>query len=182
MLIRLDNFGDPAQTSHVHDVCEEHTEVIPAESYFVLDGSDVRLREIAALQQKAILLQAEITEREKLEEQLRQKEKELTDFIENANMPLHWVGADGTILWANHTELEMLGYAPDEYIGQHISRFHVDDTVIENILDRLTQGETLHECPARLRCKDGSLREVLINSTFSGKTESSFTPAVSRTT
>jgi PAS domain S-box-containing protein len=160
----LRQFGDPAQTSHFRDVCEEHTEVIPAESYFVLDGSDVRLREIAALQQKAILLQAEITEREKLEEQLRQKEKELTDFIENANMPLHWVGADGTILWANHTELEMLGYAPDEYIGQHISRFHVDDTVIENILDRLTQGETLHECPARLRCKDGSLREVLINS------------------
>ena len=36
--------------------------------------------------------------------------------------------------------------------------------MIEDILHRLTQGETLHEYPAQLRCKDGSIRDVLINS------------------
>ena len=36
--------------------------------------------------------------------------------------------------------------------------------MIEDILQRLTGGETLHEFPARLRCKDGSVRDVLINS------------------
>ena len=31
-------------------------------------------------------------------EELRRRERELADFIENASASLHWVGADGTIL------------------------------------------------------------------------------------
>ncbi|MEP6961481.1 MAG: ATP-binding protein, partial [Acidobacteriota bacterium] len=50
------------------------------------------------------------------------------------------------------------------YIGQHIAEFHADPPVIEDILSRLTRGETLREYPARLRCKDGSFRDVLISS------------------
>jgi hypothetical protein len=38
-------------------------------------------------------------------EELRRRERELADFIENASVGLHWVGADGTILWANQAEL-----------------------------------------------------------------------------
>lgn len=36
--------------------------------------------------------------------------------------------------------------------------------VIQDILERLTAGETLHNYEARLRCKDGTLRDVLIDS------------------
>jgi PAS domain S-box-containing protein len=82
----------------------------------------------------------------------------------NATVAMHWVGPDGIVLWANRTELEMLGYAPEEYIGHHITEFHADAPVIEDILSRLTCGETLREYEARLRCKDGSIRHVLINS------------------
>src|SRR5436190_8170687 len=49
---------------------------------------------------------------------------DLKDFIENVAVPLHWVGPDGTILWANRAELEFLGYAPEEYIGRKITEFH----------------------------------------------------------
>ena len=38
------------------------------------------------------------------------RERELTDFFENAGIGLHWVGPDGTILRANQAELDMLGY------------------------------------------------------------------------
>src|ERR1041385_154422 len=98
------------------------------------------------------------------EESVRRTKQELSDFVENASVGMHWVGPDGVILWANSAELEMLGYAREEYFGRHIAEFHCQRPVIEDILVRLAQGETLHEYPAQLRCKDGSIRDVLINS------------------
>jgi two-component system NtrC family sensor kinase len=106
----------------------------------------------------------DITERKRAEAALRQSEQELTDFFENAAVGLHWVGADGTILRANQAELDLLGYTRDAYVGHHIAEFHADQDVIDDILCRLTRGETLHNYEARLRCKDGSLKHVLINS------------------
>ena len=97
-------------------------------------------------------------------EELRRRERELADFIENASVGLHWVGADGTILWANQAELDMLGYAREEYLGRQITEFHADRDVIDDILRRLMNRETLHNYEARLRCKDGSVRHVLISS------------------
>lgn len=102
--------------------------------------------------------------RKEAEEALRRSEANLRDFLENASVGLHWVGPDGIILWANQTELDMLGYTREEYIGRHIAEFHTDQSVIEDILARLTRGETLQEYGARLRCKGGSIRHVLINS------------------
>jgi PAS domain S-box-containing protein len=106
----------------------------------------------------------DISERKRAEQALRQREEELTDFLENSAVGLHWVGPDGTILWANKAELELLGYTREEYIGHHIAEFHADSEVIKDILERLTRDETLHSYEARLRCKDGSLRHVLISS------------------
>jgi PAS domain S-box-containing protein len=96
--------------------------------------------------------------------ELRRRERELADFIENASVGLHWVGADGTILWANQAELDLLGYTGEEYIGRKIAEFHADQDVIHDILRRLMNRETLHDYEARLKCKDGSVRHVLINS------------------
>ena len=74
------------------------------------------------------------------------------------------MSADGVVLRANRAELELLGYDEDEYVGQHISRFHADTPVIGDILRRLTCGETLDSYEARLRCKDGTIKHVLISS------------------
>ncbi|HXD22174.1 MAG TPA: PAS domain S-box protein, partial [Gemmatimonadaceae bacterium] len=89
---------------------------------------------------------------------------DLVDFLENALDAMHWVGPDGTILWANGAELEMLGYTRDEYFGQPITAFHCDAQVIQDILGRLGRNEKIRDYPARLRRKDGSIREVLITS------------------
>jgi PAS domain S-box-containing protein len=99
-----------------------------------------------------------------LELALRRREQELADFVENAAEGLHRVAGDGTILWANRAELQMLGYAWDEYVGRHIADFHVDADVIAHILTTLASGGTLYDQPARLRCKDGSIRHVVIHS------------------
>ena len=89
---------------------------------------------------------------------------ELADFVENAVEGLHRVGPDGTILWANRAELQMLGYEWDEYVGRHIAEFHVDPATIDYILTTLLSGGALYDQPARLRCKDGSIKRVLIHS------------------
>jgi len=95
---------------------------------------------------------------------VKEYDRRLTDLVENATIGLHSVGPDGVILWANRHELEMFGYTQDEYVGHHISEFHVDQTAISDILARLGRAEKLHNYPAQLRCKDGSVRSVLISS------------------
>jgi PAS domain S-box-containing protein len=89
---------------------------------------------------------------------------DLDDFFENGVVALHLVGPDGTILRANRAELDLLGYARDEYIGRNIADFHADADTINEILTRLGRGETLDRFPARLRAKDGSIKHVLISS------------------
>jgi len=94
----------------------------------------------------------------------RRQSAQLAAFLETAAIGLHRVGPDGTILWVNDAELETLGYTREEYVGHHIAEFHADQAVIADILERLHRGEKLIEYPAQMRCKDGSLKAVLIDS------------------
>jgi len=98
------------------------------------------------------------------EDAVQRSERELSDFFDNAAVPLHWVGSDGIVQRVNDTELAMLGYTREEYVGRSVAEFHVSAPVIGDILTRLKAGETLSSHPAQLRCKDGSLRDVLIDS------------------
>ncbi len=88
----------------------------------------------------------------------------LLDFIENASIPLHSVNGSGIVIWANQAELDFLGYSKEEYLGKHISHFHANKNVIEDILIRLVNKETLKNYPAQLKCKNGEIKSVLINS------------------
>lgn len=92
-------------------------------------------------------------------------ERALKDYFENTSVCLHWVNADGIVIWANAAELELLGYSEKEYIGHHISEFHANKTVIEDIMARLRNKQRIVNYDAELLCKDGSKRYVTINST-----------------
>jgi PAS domain S-box-containing protein len=98
------------------------------------------------------------------ESALRDTQHQLADFFDTASTGLHWVAGDGTILRVNQAELDMLGYPREEYVGRNIAEFHVDQLVIEDILRRLLAGETIRQYPARLRCKSGEIRDVVIDS------------------
>lgn len=102
------------------------------------------------------------SELHRVSEDLRDKQDELEDFFENGAVPLHIVSSDGIIQRANQAELNMLGYAPEEYIGRAITDFHADPAAISEILERLGRGEKIDRFPARLRAKDGSIRDVLV--------------------
>ncbi|MCW3054070.1 MAG: sensor protein [Chthonomonadales bacterium] len=160
----MESLGGEALAESFKQVCACHTKVIPAESYAALDSPNDRLKEISLLQQRAGSLEAEIAQRKEAEQALVRSERDLKDFLENALEGLHKVGPDGTILWANQAELELLGYPPEEYIGHHIAEFHVDREVIEEMVTQLLRGESLYNYPARLRCRDGSIKQVLVHS------------------
>jgi serine/threonine-protein kinase len=105
-----------------------------------------------------------ITKQRDLESELETSRKLLIDFAENANVPLHCVDRTGTILWANEAELNFLGYAREEYVGQPIAKFHANQETIEDIFCQLIAGKSLFDYRARLVAKDGSMKDVAIYS------------------
>jgi len=106
----------------------------------------------------------DVTERVRLEGDLEKSRRDVDDFMENANVPLHRVDADGIVVWANRAELEFLGYPREAYVGRPIAAFHADPPVIADILARLSAGESLTGYGARLVAGDGSIRRVRIHS------------------
>ena len=158
------DFNRATHLEPFHRICALHTHVVPAESYDRGASRREQDRQLALLQQRAAALEGEVAHRKLVEDTLRRRDRELTDFLENATEGLHWVGPDGMVLWVNRAELELLGYSRAEYVGHHISEFHADAVVAADMLDRLAAGEELRGYEARLRARDGSIKHVLINS------------------
>lgn len=67
----MNGFGGEQFIEPTRSVCKVHSRVIPAESYGSLVDHGDRLRAIALMQQKAESLEAEVTERRRVEECLR---------------------------------------------------------------------------------------------------------------
>ncbi len=76
----LKSFNGPASNALI-DVCQEHSQVIPAESYNTLTSAEDRLRAIVVLQQKANELESEIAERQKAEQALRAASDDLKRLL-----------------------------------------------------------------------------------------------------
>jgi PAS domain S-box-containing protein len=173
----MGNFFKEAHTHSFRAICEHHGRVSPTEEYLAGDEPE-RLRQITLLQQRSRALEAEVKhrteletalretlgQRRRIEDELRRREAELRDFMENGLEAMHWVGPDGIVQWVNLAECQLLGYSREEMVGHHIAEFHADTATIGDILKRLSCGEELNNYQAYLRCKDGSVRHVLINS------------------
>jgi len=96
-------------------------------------------------------------------EQLRQNEHDLADFFEHAPIGLHWAGPDGLILRVNQAELDLTGYAREEYLGRPAAQFHQNPQLLRAALEQLARGETVPTFESQLLCKNGSVVEVLIS-------------------
>jgi PAS domain S-box-containing protein len=110
-------------------------------------------------------LWAEMIERERVEEDLWRDRGETADAFETAPVCANRISPGGIILWANEADLKLLGYSGDEYVGHHLSEFHTDPLIVEEMLGLLLQGENLDNYEAILRAKDGSTRHVAVSST-----------------
>ena len=154
-------FASSDKTKEFRAVCKLHSHVDSCSKEYTPQQLP---KIVAELQQQDAALRNEIDRRETIERALDLQRQELNDFLENAAEGIHRVTADGMILWANRAELQMLGYEADEYIAHNIRDFHVQPDVADRMLRLLANGETLQDFQAQLRCKDGAVKYVLINS------------------
>lgn len=160
----INSFGSDPDSSLFLKVCAQHTPVLPAESYTTLPTPAERLRAISLLQHKAQALETEKAGRKDAEKSLHLRQQELSDFVENAVEGLHQIGPDGLVLWANPAQLKLLGYTADEYIGHQLAEFYVDPNRFDEFWARLMGREIIYDFEAALRCKNGSIKHVLIHS------------------
>jgi signal transduction histidine kinase len=135
--------GGATSAIHFSHICTTHSRVIPAESYLALDGSDNRLRKIAELQQQAISLQAEIAERKRAEEELKQASRRKDEFLamlaHELRNPLAPILSAVELMRRNGSADPNLQQARNviERQSQHLTR------LVDDLLDaaRITQGK-----------------------------------------
>lgn len=84
----IHNFASTKHETQFVEICRQHSQVIPDESYMALETPDERLLAISLLQQKANTLEAEIAERRAAEAQLRVMEQRKDEFISMASHEL----------------------------------------------------------------------------------------------
>lgn len=110
-------------------------------------------------------------------------------LFSTAPVGLHCVSSSGQILWANQTELNLLGFSKEEYIGQYVSSFVYSDqqqqnsantnaleqegqvnlitaddkTLYKEILKRIAGGNPIHEIPVRFVTRTGTVVHLLID-------------------
>ena len=94
---------------------------------------------------------------------LREKDAQLTDFMEAATVSLQWLAQDGTILWANRSLADLLGCRPEACVRRKFQEFMADAKDAQEVFLRLAANERLKNHEIRLRSTDGSIKTVLLD-------------------
>ena len=110
-------------------ICAEHSAVVPDESYMALNTEEMRLRNVAQLQQKAQALESEMA--------LRQSEERFRVLVEAVqDYAIFMLEPDGVISSWNVGAQRIKGYRPSEIIGKHFSIFYPEEDVRAGKPDR----------------------------------------------
>ena len=82
---------------------------------------------------------------------------------DDSDVGLQWISANGTILKANASSTQLLGYDVDEYVGRNVGEYFLDSDVLAGLLEKLKAGRSVRNLEARLRHRDGTVRYVQIS-------------------
>jgi PAS domain S-box-containing protein len=143
------------------DICAEHSRVVPAESYTVLEMADGHAHEVARLQQRAASLEAEMAGREVLElAALR-----LAAIVESSDDAIIGKTLEGTIMDWNGGAERLYGYTAAEMIGRPIALLIPRDRPDElpAIMERLMRGERIDHYETERITKDGRRISVSVS-------------------
>jgi len=165
----MHGFAGEGYVEQFTEICQQHSHVIPDESYTLLASPDERLRAITLLQQKATSLQAEIAERKVAEERLRISETRYRRLFEASTDGILMIDPlTSTITDANPVMTELLGYTHEQLLGRelwHIGLFG-DRQATLSVLRELQEKRFLRYETLPLHTKDGQPCHVEFVSTL----------------
>jgi PAS domain S-box-containing protein len=112
--------GQAHEKSFTH-VCEQHSQIIPAESYSQLVSPDEQLRAVSLFQQRSLSLEAEIVERQAVEERLRISENRYRRLFEASKDGILLVDPhSGLITDANSFLVHLLGSTREQVVDREL--------------------------------------------------------------
>ena len=145
------------------EICQQHSQVIPDESYTLLASPDERLRAITLLQQKAASLEAEIAERQVAEERLRISENRYRRLFEASTDGILMVEPrSGLITDANPSFLHLLGSTREQVVDRELWQVGLlpDQSTQHAFLRQVQQDRVLHYEMLKLATTGGDPRYV----------------------
>ena len=112
-------------------------------------------------------LERQIVERERTEEQLKESEQRYR-LLTDKSLTGIYIHQDRRFVFVNDRLAQMLGYLPEEMVGESIWKFvHPDDKerIIESLQKKDDKGPDDPPYEFRAKCKDGSMKWVVALST-----------------
>ena len=136
-----------------------------SEKWLLLQSSRLNLQQLEkTVTTRTLELQNEIRRHITTGEALQHSKQQLSDFFDTASVGLMQVNGQGIIVKLNNAVLQLLGYSMEECVGHSVTDFHVDKSIIEGCLRRMLAHESISDVEAAVRCKDGSIKHILLDS------------------
>ena len=122
------------------------------------------------------LVRSRTDELARANERLTRHAQAISDLYDNAPCGYHSLAPDGTILEVNATELALLGYARDDYVGHRITEFMPPDSVetFHQTYAEFKRSGTVRDIELELTGRDGTVIPVLISGDMVRNAEGEF--------
>lgn len=102
-------------------------------------------------------IDVDLTERKKIEEELRRTKEHLENVVENAVDAVAVVDSRGRVVSWNKRSEEVFGHSAQEALGMHFSAFYEERSKLEPLLDELRSRGVVRDREMAMRCKDGQV-------------------------
>lgn len=180
--LELSIWGDPADRQRLASEIKDHGVVNNLEAQFRRkDGTcltglmSARIIDVDG-EPRLLSITRDISERKRAEEFLRESEKNLRTLMDSMPAGVWWFDNDSNIEYLNRSFIEQFGYTLDDIptLNDWFARAYPDPEFRDSyvaaravaIADAVDSGTAVLPREAKITCKDGTQRHIIINTQF----------------
>lgn len=108
----------------------------------------------------------DITREQRLKASMAEKDAMLTRLFDNLPDVCIEVGGERVIRFVSPACMRILGYTPDELVGQNVEMLFIDPAEVDEFKARMLTGERIHEWRVQGRHRDGHAIDVLVSASL----------------